>query len=98
MGIALAAPAFGLAAENAQRISTLVSTRTTLAVELHDQSGRTTANITANVVGEDGLPGTGAVVVTDHGQELAGAGLNKQGQATFSIQLAAGDHSLTASY
>jgi len=98
MGIALAVPAMGLAAENGQQISTQVSTQTRLAVELHDQAGRTTANLTAAVVGEDGEPVTGAVVVTDHGRELAGAALNPQGQATFSIQLAAGDHSLGASY
>lgn len=94
MGIALALPAPGLHAENAQQ----VSTRTTLAVELHDQAGRTTANLTANVVGEDGQPAAGAVVVTDHGQQLAGAALNKDGQATFSIQLAGGEHSLSATY
>lgn len=102
MGIALAVPAMGLAAENGQQISsqlsTQVSTRTTLAVELHDQNGRTTANLTAAVIGEDGQPVTGAVVVTDHGHELAGAALNTQGQATFSIQLASGDHSFGASY
>ena len=94
MGIALAVPAFGLAAENAQP----VATQTTLAVELHDQAGRTTANLTAAVLGEDGQPATGAVVVTDGGREVAGAALNAKGQATFSLALSAGNHSLSATY
>lgn len=94
MCIALAVPAFGLATENAQPLAT----QTTLAVELHDQAGRTTANLTADVVGEDGQPATGAVVVTDHGRELAGAALNAKGEATFSLALPAGEHSLSASY
>ena len=94
MGIALALPALGYAAESTE----LVSTQTTIAVELRDQAGRTTANLTASVVGEDGVPLTGAVVVTDRGRQVAGAAVNKQGQAIFSIQLAAGEHSLSASY
>jgi len=93
MGIALAVPASTFAAEN-----TPVATQTTLAVELHDQAGRTTANLTASVTGEDGLPGTGAIVVEDHGRQLAGAALNKQGQAVFSIALSAGSHTLNATY
>lgn len=93
-GIALALPALTLAAEDAQPLST----QTTLAVEIHDQAGRSTANLSVAVVGEDSLPAAGAVVVRDNGLPIAGAALNKQGQASMTVALAAGSHSLTAAY
>ena len=58
------------------------ATQTTLAVETRDQGGRTTATAAVSVAGEDGLPASGAVAISDHGQQVAGAALNKQGQAT----------------
>ena len=103
IGIALAVPALACAAENAQG-STVArqTTQSTLAVETHDQAGRTQAALAITVTGEDGLPATGAITISDHGRgqirELAGAALSKQGRATLVLALPAGDHSLTATY
>lgn len=73
-----------------------------LTVETRDQAGRTQATLTVTVTGEDGLPATGAVTISDRARdqvrELAGAALNKQGQATIVLALPAGDHSFTAAY
>jgi hypothetical protein len=65
---------------------------------MHDQAGHTQANLTVTVAGEDGLPAAGAVVVSDQGRQMAGAALNKQGQATLVVDLLPGDHSFTAAY
>ena len=94
--IALAVPALAFAAENAQ--GGAVATQTTLNVETHDQAGRTQATLAITVTGEDSLPATGAVAITDHGRPLAGAALTKQGQATVVLALPAGDHSFSAAY
>jgi Bacterial Ig-like domain (group 3) len=94
LGMALSLPALAFAGQNTQGIAT----ETTLQQELHDQAGRTQANLTVTVAGEDGLPATGPVVISDRGRQLAGAALNKQGQATIVVDLLPGDHSLTASY
>jgi hypothetical protein len=114
MGIALALPAVASAAVpalasdagpasaagpavavgTAQRLGT----ETSLTVETHDQAGRTTANIAVAVTGEDRLPAAGAVSISDNGRTLAGVALNKQGQAAITLDLPAGEHSLTASY
>jgi hypothetical protein len=94
LGMALSLPALAFAGQNTQGIAT----ETTLQQELHDQAGRTQANLTVTVAGEDGLPATGPVVISDRGRQLAGAALNKQGQATIVVDLLPGGHSLTASY
>ncbi len=94
LGIALAMPALSLAAVNTQGLAT----QTTLSVETRDQGGRTQATVAVTVNGEDGLPATGAVVLSDRGSQLAGAGLNSQGQAGLTISLPAGDHFLHAVY
>jgi hypothetical protein len=94
LGMALSLPALAFAGQNAQG----VATETTLQQELHDQAGRTQANLTVTVAGEDGLPATGPVVISDRGRQVAGAALNKQGQATLVVDLLPGDHSFTASY
>jgi len=91
VSIAMAMPAVALATQAA-------ATQTTLAVETRDQAGRTTATAAVSVAGEDGLPASGAVAISDRGQQVAGAALNKQGQATVILGLPAGDHSLTATY
>jgi len=91
MSIALAVPALALAEQN-------VATQTTLTLETHDHAGRTTVTAAVTVSGEDRLPATGAVVISDHGRQLSGAALNKDGEATLSLALPAGDHSLTATY
>jgi len=94
LGIALAMAMPALAAENPRGIAT----QTTLTVEAHDQAGRTSATLEVSVLGDDSLPATGAVTISDHGQPLAGAALNQQGQAKLVFALAGGDHSLTADY
>ena len=100
MGIALALPAVAWAAGPAVAGGTdqRLGTETLLTVETHDQAGRTTANIAVAVTGEDRLPAAGAVSISDNGRTLAGAVLNKQGQAAITLDLPAGEHSLTASY
>lgn len=94
LGIALAMPALALAAQSTQNLST----QTTLTAETRDQAGRTQATTAVTVTGEDGRPATGAVAVSDRGNQLAGAALNAQGQANIVLSLPAGDHSLTAVY
>jgi len=102
MGIALALPAVasaaGPAVTSAPGTAQRLATETLLTVETHDQAGRTTANIAIAVTGEDRLPAAGAVSIIDNGRTLAGAALNNQGQATVTLNLPAGEHSLTASY
>ena len=90
----LAMPVMALAAQSTQGLATL----TTLTLETRDQGGRTTATVAVTVTGEDRLPATGAVVLSDQGRQLAGAALNSQGQATLVLALPAGDHSLQAIY
>ncbi len=94
LGIALALPVLSLAAENAPHLAT----QTTLSVETRDQGGRTQAIVAVTVTGEDGLPATGAVAISDHGSQLAGAALNAQGHAGMVLNLLSGDHSLRAVY
>jgi len=94
IGIALATPAFALAASTAP----LQATQTAMTVVTHDQSGHTQAIVALTVTGEDGQPATGAVAVSDSGIQLAGAALNAQGHASLTISLPAGSHSLRAAY
>ena len=94
LGIALAMPALSVAAVNTPG----VATQTTLNVETRDQGGRTQATVAVTVTGVDGLPASGAVVLSDRGSQMAGAGLNAQGQASLTISLSAGAHSLSAVY
>ncbi|MGA2086870.1 MAG: Ig-like domain-containing protein, partial [Terracidiphilus sp.] len=94
LGIALAMPALAMAAVNAQRLAT----QTAVTVETRDKDGRTQATVAVTVTGEDGLPATGAIAISDYGSQLAGAALNAQGQANIVLDLPAGDHSLTAVY
>jgi uncharacterized protein (DUF2141 family) len=94
LSIALATPALAIAAENAPRLTT----QTAMTVETHDLKGRTQALVAVSVTGEDGLPATGAVAISDRGTQLAGAALNAEGQASLTISLPAGDHSLLAVY
>jgi hypothetical protein len=94
LGIALATPAFAQAANAAP----LQATQTAMTVVTHDQSGSTQAAVAVTVTGQDGQPATGAIAVSDSGTQLAGAALNAQGQATLTIALPAGSHSLRAVY
>ena len=94
VGIALSMSSLAFAGQNAPGIST----ETALQEEMHDQAGHTQANLTVTVTGQDGLTAAGAVVVSDHGRPMAGAALNKQGQAALVLDLLPGDHSFTAAY
>jgi len=99
IGIALAMPALALAAQDAQSSETRgLSTQTSLTAQTRDRGGRTQATVLVNVTGEDGLPATGGVAISDHGIQLAGAALNAKGQAAIVVALPAGDHSLAATY
>jgi hypothetical protein len=94
MGLALAATTLPLEA-----LSTAsAATQTTLTVETHDQAGRTRADFSVAIAAADGLPATGAVALMDNGRSLAGAALDKQGNATLHLDLPAGEHDFTATY
>jgi len=99
IGIALAMPALALAAQDSQNSDPQrLSTQTALAAQTRDQAGRTQATVSVNVIGEDGLPATGGVAVSDRGIQLAGAALNAKGEANIVVDLPAGSHSLSAVY
>jgi Bacterial Ig-like domain (group 3) len=94
LGIALAVPALGFGADNARG----VATQTTMAAQTSDLGGHTRATVKIDVIGEDGLPASGAVSINDHGVPLAGVALDAEGRATATLELAAGEHSLKAVY
>ena len=94
LGAALALPALALPAGSTSGLAT----ETMLAAEIHDQDGRTQATLSIAVIGQDGLPATGAVVIQDAGRPLAGVALDTQGHATSVLSLLPGQHSLTAVY
>ena len=94
LGIALAMPALAVAAQSSQALAT----QTTLTAETRDQGGHTTATLVVNVTGQDGSPATGAVTINDHGKQFAGVALDAQGQAKVALDLAGGDHLLSAVY
>ena len=99
IGIALAMPALAWAAQDSQSSETpKLSTQTALTAQTRDQAGRTQAIVSVSVIGEDGLPATGGVAVSDGGVQLAGAALNAKGEANIVVALSAGDHSLAAVY
>ena len=108
LGIALALPALALPAGNtgvpsdrssSQGANTRgLATQTQLSAETRDHSGRTQATLSVSVTGADGQPATGSVVIQDAGKPLAGVVLDAQGRATSTLDLPAGDHSLTAVY
>lgn len=99
IGIALAMPALALAAQDSQSSDTQkLSTQTAMTAQTRDQAGRTQATVSVNVIGEDGLPATGGVAISDRGVQLAGAALNAKGEASIAVALPAGSHSLSANY
>jgi len=93
LSIALAMPALAMAAVN-----TRLATQTALTVETRDHSGRTQAIVAVTVTGEDGLPASGAVAITDRGNQIAGAALNAKGEANLTLSQSAGGHLLRAVY
>ncbi|MGA8729033.1 MAG: Ig-like domain-containing protein [Terracidiphilus sp.] len=94
LGAALALPVMALPTGNNGGLAT----ETTLSAEVHDQGGSTQAILRATVIGRDGLPVTGGVVIEDAGKPLAGVALDAQGHATATLSLLPGEHSLTAVY
>ena len=99
IGIALAMPALALAAQDSQSSDAPgLSTQTSLTAQTRDQAGRTQATILVSVLGDDGLPATGGVAISDRGVQVAGAALNAKGEASIVVALPAGDHSLAATY
>jgi hypothetical protein len=74
------------------------STQTTLLVDTRDVNGHTEANIFVAVSGMDGLGAPGSITITDLGKSLAGFVLDAQGQATSTLTLPGGSHSLRAFY
>jgi hypothetical protein len=93
LGVAFAIPAPGAAAASKQQ-----ATQTTLVVGARDLDGRTQATLSMVVMGSDGQPATGAIILADHGTPLAGFALDADGRLTTTVDLAPGDHSLSAAY
>ena len=91
--VALAVPALAAPAAARQQ-----ATQTTLQVETRDVNGHTEATVFIAVSGADGLPVGGSVTINDQGKPLAGIALNARGQATETVSLPGGDHSLGAVY
>lgn len=90
LGMAIAMPA--LAAVLSQ------PTQTTLSTLTRDQAGHTQAILSVSVVGEDGLPLSGTIVIQDGDKQIAGAALDTQGNAQIAVGLLPGSHSLRAVY
>ena len=92
--VAMALPTLGFAAVSPQKLAT----ETRLTAETHDTAAGTQAVISVNVTGADGQAPSGAVVVQDAGNPVAGLVLNTAGEAQATLALAPGDHTLTAAY
>lgn len=74
------------------------ATQTSLRTQTLDRNGSTRATLSVSVSGEDGLPASGAVVIEDGSRQLAGAGLNADGQTELVVGLLPGRHALRAVY
>jgi Bacterial Ig-like domain (group 3) len=72
------------------------ATETRLSAETRDLNGRTQATISIEVVGENGQPVSGPVVIQDGKKQLAGAALDAEGKARISVGLLPGNHDLRA--
>lgn len=94
LGFALALPAFTMAAQG----SNGSATETVLTADTQDLNGHTQATLTIAVTSQDGSRTQGPVVVSDNGQQIAGVTLNANGRATSVLDLAPGQHNLTATY
>lgn len=75
-----------------------VSTHTTLTTESVEVGGRTVTTYSAKVVGEDGAPAKGVVMLTEQGRNVAGAALDASGTASIRADGLAGNHGLSAVY
>ncbi|HEY1986174.1 MAG TPA: Ig-like domain-containing protein [Terracidiphilus sp.] len=94
LGMALGVPALA----QGQQAGSLKSTATTLSAGTRVEGGHTLAALTVSVMGEDGLPATGSVVIEEDGRQLAGVALSAEGRASLEISLPAGENNLTAVY
>lgn len=98
LSVVLVVPTLALAGEASGWQSPRMDSQTSITVETRDQVGRTQATVAVTVTGDDGLPATGAVAISDRGVPLAGAALNAQGKASIVLALSPGPHSLLAIY
>jgi hypothetical protein len=94
LSLVLAMAALPAAAATVQN----VATETTLNVSTSDRSGRTQATATISVTDESGLPAAGSVSIQDGTRVLAQAPLDASGQASATLNLLGGAHSLRAVY
>jgi hypothetical protein len=95
-GLALLAallPAAGIHAQDAA--AQVVPTQTTLSVT---QAANGTSTATIRVIGANGLPASGVVSLEEGNRVLGQEQLNGEGEATASVRLPAGAHTLQASY
>jgi hypothetical protein len=93
LGVAVAMPVLAATAAGTQQ-----ATQTTLRIDTRDANGRTQATLSMAVIGADGDPAAGSIAIQDHGKPLAGFVLDAAGQTTSTIDLAGGDHVLSAVY
>ena len=88
-----------LAGTAAKAQSTGIATHTTLTSGSEEIGGHTVTTYSAKVLGEDGSPATGVVLLQEQGRMLAGAALNASGEAEIRYSgLTAGYHYLRAVY
>src|ERR1700721_2925866 len=85
-----------LAATNSPGTQTRLEAHTR--IESRNGSNLTQGVISVSVVGEDGKTAAGTVTIEDGGKPLAGASLNAAGEATVTLDLTTGTHSLSAVY
>jgi Bacterial Ig-like domain (group 3) len=93
LGIALAMAVLPAAAATGN-----IGSVTTLSATTSDRTGHTLATVTVNVTGADGLPAAGAVNIEDGTRTLAEVALSAAGQATATVGLPGGAHTLRAVY
>ena len=87
-----------MSATAANAASTRQATQISLRSDARDLNGRTQATLSMAVIGADGQPATGSVVIQDEGKPLAGYILDAAGHATATVDLVGGDHTLSAVY
>ena len=94
LGIALAMVALPGTAARAQA----ARSETTLTVRTSNVAGQAQAHAAVTVTDENGAPASGIVALEEGGRQLGSVALNGSGQAEASIDLPAGQHTLTAVY
>lgn len=74
------------------------ATQTSLVVDTRDVDGHTEADVFVAVSGSDGLGAPGSITLMDGANPIAGFALDAQGQASSTLTLPGGSHSLRAVY